>query len=455
MKNQSFLMKFFNIIKTSAQVKCKIKGCFDFAVNKNIRLIGYKGVNEIMLYKTKSDKSGNFVLKYPKNYLGVATIEIKETTSLKVILKNENFKITSSKLNNYTFSDSDENTWLHNANNIKTEVQYKLSGLSYMLPFYQLQKSKNKWDVNFDREIAFQNNRLDEYILQLPENSFSKSYLNYREIYRKLRDEKISLNTNVNSDNSLLTIDFNDMNLFYTGLVKKIFDEYIKQIIKLQNQACITNCFNELSNFIVKSTENNPIVFNDYAEYLLKQYEKNGLHEASEQIALSLLNNYQNIISSDFLSVLEIYKKLMIGNEAPNLKMINNHNYKYLSDIKSRYKLVVFGASWCKQCKMEIPKLKDYASFFKDNYDGEIVYVSLDTDKKKHNGFTKDFPFVNNCDYKSWGSNNVRSYNVFTLPKIFIINDENIIIDKPKSTFEILNNMIDFDEKNSSLKNKN
>jgi thiol-disulfide isomerase/thioredoxin len=105
--------------------------------------------------------------------------------------------------------------------------------------------------------------------------------------------------------------------------------------------------------------------------------------------------------------------------------------YKKISEVSGKYKAVVFGASWCVACSKEMPQFKEYAELFKTTYDAEIVFVSIDTDKEKYDAYIKDLPFINTCDYKGWGSFNVKNYYVFATPRIYVLDTENKIVVKP------------------------
>jgi thiol-disulfide isomerase/thioredoxin len=94
---------------------------------------------------------------------------------------------------------------------------------------------------------------------------------------------------------------------------------------------------------------------------------------------------------------------------------------------------VVFGSSWCSQCVEEIPKLKNFYTDWQQKYGLEIVFISLDTEKDKYAAFTKDFPWINSCDYKKWESKAVQDYYVFATPTMFLLDANNTILVKAAS----------------------
>ena len=188
---------------------------------------------------------------------------------------------------------------------------------------------------------------------------------------------------------------------------------------------------NTFSDVLKKSSQVNTKVLNQYSEYLMKEYEKFGLINCAKHLALSLLDDNKCIINDKILPILEQYKKMAIGNKAADMVFSTGLKYKKLSEVPAKYKVVVFGASWCDACSKEMPQFKEYAELFKTTYDAEIVFVSLDTDKEKYDAYIKDLPFINTCDYKGWGSTNVKNYYVFASPSIFVLDAENKIVAKP------------------------
>lgn len=61
----------------------------------------------------------------------------------------------------------------------------------------------------------------------------------------------------------------------------------------------------------------------------------------------------------------------------------------------------------------------------------EVVFVSLDTDKKEFKNFTAPFPFYSACDYKNWDTQAAKDYCVSSSPTIFLLDSNNKIILRP------------------------
>jgi thiol-disulfide isomerase/thioredoxin len=311
-----------------------------------------------------------------------------------------------------------------------------LAGLNYLLPLYKNNIKKKKWITKLEYEISNENSRFEDYQKLLLNTTYVKEYLNYRIVLQKLQKENKTKVEEIEGENSFLAIDFNDVNLFYSGLTKELFDAYIKQLFTLQNEMLIVTKLNAFSDVLKKSIQGNTKVLNQYSEYLIKEYEKFGLVNCAEHLAMSLLNDNKCLIDSKTLPILEQYKKMAIGNKAADIFFNNGIKYAKLSELPAKFKIVLFGASWCEACKNEIPQFKNYAEIFKTKYDAEIVFISIDTDQEKYDAFIKDLPFINSCDYQGWESPNVKNYYIFSTPSIYVLDVENKIVAKPMNAID-------------------
>jgi thiol-disulfide isomerase/thioredoxin len=184
---------------------------------------------------------------------------------------------------------------------------------------------------------------------------------------------------------------------------------------------------------------------NEITEHLFKFLEKRSLFKASEYLALQLLNEQGCTINNDFAAQLESYRAMKKGNIAPDFdfkKDILAPGYEAtklpnkLSDLKSKYTAVVFGASWCPKCPEELSKISKLYKKWKEQ-SVEVVFVSLDEDKKIFKNFAGIFPFISICDYKKWESPIVQSYHVFATPTIYLLNEKREILLRPNSVSQL------------------
>ena len=173
-------------------------------------------------------------------------------------------------------------------------------------------------------------------------------------------------------------------------------------------------------------------------KYLFQYFEKYSLFTASEYIALKALNQKEVTLNSALVNKLESYRKMRVGNMAPNFELVGDvlkngvvvKKTIRLADINAKYKLVIFGGSWCNQCRAEMIKLLPRYNNWKAK-GVEVVFISLDTDKKEFENFTAPFPFYSACDYKNWDTKAAKDYCVSSSPTIFLLDSDNKIILRP------------------------
>jgi len=122
--------------------------------------------------------------------------------------------------------------------------------------------------------------------------------------------------------------------------------------------------------------------------------------------------------------------KLENGAVAPDFAMEKLEGGQMsLSDLRGKYVLVDFWATWCGPCMRELPEIKAiYNQFHNKNF--EILGVSLDTDGDKWRRIVKEkemvWPHVS--DLKGWENEAGKLYNVKAVPNNFLLDPEGKII---------------------------
>ena len=241
------------------------------------------------------------------------------------------------------------------------------------------------------------------------------------------------------SKNPFLNIIYSNSQIYSSGLIYDIIE---KQFWSIQKSGLDeATRYKELVasvDIILDSVKKNDKVYNDLTKYLFQYFEKYSLFNASEYIALKALSQKEVALNSGLVNKLESYRKMKVGNRAPNFELLgdvfkNGSAVKasiHLSDIKTKYKLVIFGGSWCNQCRTEMIQLLPRYNNWKAK-GIEVVFVSLDTDKKEFENFITPFPFYSACDYKKWDTQAAKDYYVSSSPTIFLLDSNNKIILRP------------------------
>lgn len=424
---------FFIAFIAQSVVSQSVKGVFPNVKNEEIILSIYEGLTNKELAKTMTDINGSFVINYPKDYVGAALLQIKDNANIILLLNHEDIVIRCSNLKDLStleLSNTQENDLFAKGIVCNQQVEQKLSGLKYLLPLYEKSPNSKRW---LEQEIMMQQQIMKNFIDSLPKDSFVKQYLTIRkfledmqlshERYKEI--ERIAQHTE-----DFKKLDFSSDAFWKSGLVGETLNSYYQLLqnykdAKLVNDHCIVANMTWLT-----ALEKHPIKQGEIAEFCFNLLEKYDITKASEHIALTMLNKPNCQLSEKQKDLFMQYKDLAKGKTAPNI--FNVKNGKALRELPNKYKLIVFGASWCPNCESDYPSLVGKYQKWKENYDLEIIYISIDTDITTFNNYYKEAPFITYCDTKGWESQPIKDYHVFATPTYVLVNKELKILEKIK-----------------------
>lgn len=428
MKKIFFLIYLTFLSFTFAQ---SIKGSIPEYKGKKINLVGYIGFSETMLGETTLDPSGNFYIQYDKAYRGAAILQILEGNSVIILLNNENFELVWNDprtFDSLKISSSEEN------NNFIAGIQHfqnsdnKINALSFLLPLYENEPEKKQWLKN---EMNFQQSSFDHYLNKLPKESYAGFYLNLRQIIAKIgKFNSQSIYTYDEIQKEVTNLDFNNEDLWHSGLYKTLLDNYFLVTENFGNPEIITENTNTSVDKIMESLKTNPDKQLEVATYLIKLLEMKSLFQPAEHLAMKIIKEHPDHSDQKRMSVFEQYRTMAVGNTAPDIDLGEN---KKLSEIKKPYKLVVFGASWCPYCVEDLPHLKSAYPSLKEKYDLEIIYISLDYQKPDYENFLRDADFISLYGGNGWESKAAKDYFIFSTPSMIILDQHNKILTKLKT----------------------
>lgn len=240
-------------------------------------------------------------------------------------------------------------------------------------------------------------------------------------------------------------MDYTDTKLYKSGLLRDAIESHFWLI---ENSGrTLDSVYIEMNISIDRMVENllaDEQKLNEITNHLFKFLESRSLFGASEHLALKLLNETACTLNNNLAAQLESYRTMKIGNTAPDFVFsndflapaLNNEKTQKLSDINSKYTMVVFGASWCPKCGEELSKMKDLYSAW--NAQGvEVVFVLLDEDQQAFKNFAGAFPFISLCDYQKWESPVVKDYHVFATPTMYLLDEKREILLRPNSVAQM------------------
>ena len=443
------------VFKTTAQNT--ITGNFSSINGQVIRLMGYRGAEVYKIDTALVDGKGNFKLNYSDAQIGMGYLINNENKPYMVVLEKGKVQLTGK-------SPADASTvFVSNGEQNKLFVKYAfthskreqaLSAWVYLKKMYEMDTLfKNESAIKLS--IMMEINKLKKsdsiFLKRLPKNSFMYWYLPIRKL---IGDVQSLLNTGSQEipaiTNAFRNIDYNYPLLYSSGLWSDIIESqfWLIENRRLDKYSMVKE-MNTSVDFILASVNKNEKLYNEFTNYLFQYFEKHILFASSEYLALKALNQQEMKLSMALVNRLETYRKIKIGGIAPkiefkgdmyvNRQLVNNINN--LSEIKSKYKVVIFGGSWCSSCRSEVIQvIPHYETWKKQGI--EVVIVSLDTDKKAFEEFATEFPFIFACDYKKWETQAAKDFYVSSSPTLFLLDSDNKIILRP-ATIPVLDSWLE------------
>ena len=358
--------------------------------NQPIRLDGFKGLVNYGISNSITDEKGNFKLNYSKEDYGVGYLMSSENKPLFVILSGDDIEIVGENLSTpetIKISKGKENQYFEQYANEYPRREQSLSAWIYLEKIYEtdpLFKTQNEPNQAIQKE----KNRVvaedAEFLNQLPKNSYVSWFLPTRKLVSSVstvaqyRTEEIP-----STIAAFRALDYSDQRLYKSGLFKDAIESHFWL---LENSGkSLDSVFIEMKLSIdamllllIKDDKK----LNEATNYLFDLLERHSLFQASEYLAIKLLNETSCTLDSDLAKQLESYRAMKKGNIAPNINFENatylngfkQEIFKSLSNLTTPYTLVIFGASWCPKCAEELPKvIQNYVKW--RNAGVEVVYV--------------------------------------------------------------------------------
>lgn len=417
--------------------------------NQTIRLEGFVGLKTYPISNTTIDTSGKFALNYAKSDYGVGYLVSADEKPLFVILSGEDIELQGEALSNpesLRIRKGQENQWFEKYAQEHPRREQALSAWVYLEKIYT-QDSLFVVQQIPRQAIQDEKQRINDedavFLSSLPPDSYVRWFLPARKLLSSVstvaqyRTEEIPATME-----AFHNLDYTDSRLYKSGLFKDAIESHFWLLEN--NGRSLDSVFVEMKisidammGHLVKDEQK----LNEVTDYLFDLLERHSLFQASEYLALKVLNEVNCTIDSDLAKQLETYRAMKKGNIAPDIEFKGDNfaaDYgptdfpEKLSDIKSIYTVVVFGASWCPKCTEELPEIaKNYHKWKAQGV--EVVFVSLDEDKETHKNFVKEFPFISTCDYQKWNSRIVKDYYVFATPTMYLLDDKREILLRPNS----------------------
>ncbi|MDI6832603.1 MAG: TlpA disulfide reductase family protein [Bacteroidales bacterium] len=436
-----------------AYTQNSIIGSFTGLANQQIKLVGFNGFNTYLIDSIQANEKGEFELKYSKNDYGIGYLLSQVNESFIVILSGESLKVKGeslAKTESIKIVDGIENKLFEQYATEHPRREQTLSAWDYLSKIYSkdslfaVHETPKKAIETEKRRIKAEDSI---FLAALSQDSYVSYYLPLRKLVSSVytiaqyRTDEIPATIQ-----AFRQIDYTDNRLYKSGLLKEVIESHFWLIENSgRSLDSVYIEMNKSIDILVENLLEDEQKLNAITENLFKLLEKRSLFNASEYLALKLLNEQGCTIDNDFAAQLESYRAMKKGNTAPDIEFKGDvfapayetsNIPKKISDIKSDYTVVVFGASWCPQCPQELSQIaKQYAKWKKQGV--EVVFISLDEDEKLFKSFASVFPFISICDYQKWESPVAKDYHIFATPTIYLLDNKREILLRPNSVSQL------------------
>jgi thiol-disulfide isomerase/thioredoxin len=423
-----------------------IKGTMTSLIGQTIQIEAFKGFKSYTAASSIIDKNGAFDLVFSSADYGMAYIVVKGQKPFLVLLSNESIELAGESFNNpqevqILYGKQNQLFAQYAAEHPKREQA--LSAWIYLAQIYKSDTvfiNKGQQFNQIQQEIARIEQEDELFLKSLPVQSYLRWFLPIR---KTVSNVSTIAKQRVQEIPSILSffrnLDYSDNRLYKSGLLKDAIEGNF-WLIENSGQALdsVNAEMKRAIDAIVGSLLKDETKLNEVTDYLFDLLERQSLFQASEYLALKVLNEKSCTLNNDLAKQLETYRAMKKGNTAPDIVFPANTIYstnshpKKLSQLTNKYTVMVFGSSWCPKCKEELPTIAKLYNNWKAN-GVEVVFVSLDDKKEEFERFAKDFPFISVCDFKKWGSPIANDYYVFGTPTIYLLNQQREILLRPIS----------------------
>lgn len=440
---------FISLIYSTIVSAQTISGNIALLADQPIKLEGFNGLETYPIAALTCDSMGNFILNYTKADYGVAYLQSADNKPLIVILSGEDIRIEGkslSSLETIRVIRGQENQWFAQYAREHPKREQALSAWDYLEKIYKQDTlftiQKTATTAIHQEKQRIKNDDLT-FLESLPKESYVHWFLPARKLVSSVsaiaqnRTEEIPLTIT-----SFRAMDYSDPRLYKSGLLKDAIESHF-WLIENSGRS-LDSVYVEMKRSIdamVAQLVKDEKIHNEVTDYLFNLLERHSLFQASEYLALKVLNEASCTIDSDLTKQLESYRAMKKGNIAPDIYFSNvnlplgypvNTQPKSISDIPSNYKLVIFGASWCPKCAEELIQVTKLYSKWKSK-GIEVIFVSLDDNINTYQNFVNPFPFISTCDFQKWENKIVKDYYVFGTPTMYLLNDKREILLRPNS----------------------
>jgi peroxiredoxin len=442
----------FSFINFQLSTACgqTINGTFPALRNQQVKLAGFEGFNTYTIDSVRVNAKGNFTLAFDKDDYGMGYLAGEDGKAFFVILAaGEDLKLEGESL---AFPETVEiltgrqNTLFAKYATEHPRREQALSAWDFLARIYSLDplfagQEKPKKDIEAEKHRIKEED--STFLAGLNPDTYVSWYLPLRKLVSSVstiaqyRTEEIP-----GAIAAFRAMDYTDARLYKSGLLRETIDAHF-WLIENSGRP-LDSVFIEMNlsiDQLVSNLLSDSEKLSEITGYLFNLLESRSLFTSSEYLACKVLNEVSCTINNDLAAKLESYRAMKTGTIAPDFAFPDDllapgytpgGEPAKLSDIRSSYTLLVFGASWCPACPDELFQMAGLYDKWK-KHGVEVVFFSLDEVRQNFINFSEIFPFISMCDFQKWESPVVKAYHVVATPTLYLLNNKREILLRPNS----------------------
>ncbi|MGE5355064.1 MAG: thioredoxin-like domain-containing protein [Deltaproteobacteria bacterium] len=424
-----------------------ITGEFPVLKGSKVILKGFNGFDTYLIDSSRVNDKGVFMLKYSESDIGMGILSDDENRPYIIVLSGEDIRLKGELISmpeSVSITAGEENLIFAKYAAEHPRRQQILSAWEFLKKKYETDSlfiSHSETKKAIETEIGRLNNEDHDFLRALDKNSYMAWYLPVRKLVGSIpyvaqyKTEDIPATIA-----GLRKLDYTDKRLWKSGTYREALEGLYWLIENMGKPLdSVYREMNIATDHLIANLSNNEEKLNIVTNYLFGLLEKHSLFEAAEYLSVKVLTQNSCTITDNLARQLETYRAMKKGNTAPDIFFADDvirkgieQSAAKLSEIKAKKTLVVFGASWCPNCKDELSQLSSKYELFKSS-GIEVLFVSLDTDKEAFTKFSGSLPFTSICDYKKWDSKAAKDYFVIGTPTMFLLDNSRKILLRPNS----------------------
>ncbi len=298
-----------------------ITGYLSLHGHQSIHLDGFNGLESYRISTTTVDSSGHFVLSYSARDYGAGTLRSGDETPFILMLSGEDIEIKGQSPSNQmaiSITNGHENQWFQIYGKEHLMREQALSAWTFLKEMYtsdSLFSIQQVPQTSIQEEIQRLQEEDASYIDRLPKDSYVRWYLPVRKLVSSVstiaqyRTEEIP-----NTIEAFRELDYTDTRLYKSGLLKDVIESHFWLLANSGQSLDATFIEMQYSmDAMMESLAGDEHNLNEVTAYLFHLLERHSFFEASEYLALKVLNETSCTIDSDLVKQLETYRAMKKG----------------------------------------------------------------------------------------------------------------------------------------------